>query len=56
MKQEVKEIQEKYNKCPFNQDSAIAKYLIQQLEGISIGRAKDIFETATKLLDDQIIH
>lgn len=57
MKQEVKEIWEKYNsKCPFKQDKAIAEYLIQQLEGISIKRAKDIFETAIDLLSEQTIH
>ncbi len=61
MKQEIKELLDSitgYNpKCEFTQDKVIANYLIQQLEGFSIERAKEIFNTAIKLIESQtIIH
>lgn len=60
MRQEIKELLESIKgnnpKCPFVQNEAIANYLIQQLEGFSIERAKDIFNDSITLLEKQIIH
>lgn len=60
MRQEIKELLESikgYNpKCPFTQNEAIANYLIQQLEGFSIERAKRIFNVAIILIENQTIH
>lgn len=61
MKQEIKELLDSitgYNpKCEFTQDKVIANYLIQYLDGFSVERAKEILNTATKLVESQtIIH
>lgn len=59
MKQEIKEllysIKGHNPKCPFTQNEAIANYLIQQLEGFSVARAIDIFNTAIKEVGEQMI-
>lgn len=61
MKQEIKELLDSitgYNpKCEFTQDKVIANYLIQYLDGFSVERAKEILNTAIKLVESQtIIH
>lgn len=59
MKQEIKDLLDSitgYNpKCPSTQNAAIANYLIQQLEGFSIERAKRIFNVAIEEVEKQII-
>ena len=60
MKQEIKELLDSITgdnpKCLFTQNRTIANYLIQQLEGFSIERAKRIFNVAITLLGNQTIH
>lgn len=52
----LKSIEGINKQCPNVQNKAIAQYLIQQLQGLSIKRCNAIFNKALKLLEEQIVN